>query len=61
MSTKVDLNSRGLSLDQQASLTVKKKPVVCSQCGDLRTQETRCENCGCEKPYSEERVHDESF
>jgi len=44
-----------MNLGQSVSLTVVKKPVKCSQCGELRTQVSRCENCGCTKPFEGEQ------
>jgi hypothetical protein len=50
--------NNNLTLAGQASVQVIKSPVVCSQCKQLRTQFERCENCGSEKPYSEETKHE---
>ena len=44
-----------LSLNQVASVTVKRTPVTCRQCKELRTQLARCENCGNETPFKEEQ------
>ena len=44
-----------LSLNQVASATVKRTPVTCSACGELRIQFARCENCGNETPFKEEQ------
>ena len=44
-----------LNVRQEVSLQVVRKPVKCSQCGEPRTQISRCENCGCEKSFTEEQ------
>lgn len=44
-----------LNLDQKVNLQVVRAPVRCSQCGEPRTQDTRCENCGSSVPYVKER------
>lgn len=44
-----------LTLAQTASATVVRKPVTCSACGEPRTQIARCENCGNEKPFEDEK------
>ena len=53
------MSSSQMSLKVSASMTVRKKPVPCSQCGELRTQLERCENCGSEVSYKEERDKDD--
>lgn len=44
-----------LNLGQTVGVQVVRAPVRCSQCGEPRTQDKRCENCGSEVPYIEER------
>jgi hypothetical protein len=44
-----------LKIEQNVSLQIVKKPVKCSKCGEPRTQVSRCENCGCEKSFTEEQ------
>lgn len=46
---------RILKLEQMATVRVVRTPVTCSACGELRTQIARCENCGNEKPFEEEK------
>jgi len=53
------MSTSHMGLKATATLTVRKKPVPCSQCSELRTQLERCENCGSEIPYQEERDKDE--
>lgn len=48
-----------LELNQGIAFTVKRSPVKCSNCGELRTQDTRCENCGHDIPYFEEKKNDQ--
>lgn len=52
--------SSDLTLKQTASVQIVRKPVPCSKCGEPRTQDSRCENCGSEVPYSEERKKNDS-
>ena len=49
-----------MDLEQTVGLHVVRKPIKCSQCGEPRTQDSRCENCGSEIPYSEERKRNEA-
>lgn len=49
-----------VNLGQTVGLAVVRKAVTCSQCGEPRTQDARCENCGCETPYLEERKNEDS-
>jgi ribosomal protein L32 len=44
-----------LPIKQTVGLQIIRKAITCSKCGEPRTQDTRCENCGIEVPYSEER------
>ena len=44
-----------LNFGQTVGLQVVRKPVRCSKCGEPRTQDARCENCGSDTPYIEER------
>ena len=46
--------------DQTVSVVVKRKPIKCSGCGEWRTQFERCENCGCEISYEDERKKNET-
>jgi hypothetical protein len=47
-------------IQQSVGLSVIRKPIPCSNCGEPRTQDLRCENCGSEIPYSQEREKHES-
>ena len=47
--------SNTVNINQTVGFSVKKMPVICSHCGESRTQYSRCENCGCEIPYEEEK------
>lgn len=44
-----------MKLEQSASVMIKRTPVTCRQCKELRTQIARCENCGNETPFEEEK------
>ena len=48
-----------VNVKQTVGLHVVRKPVKCSKCGEPRTQDSRCENCGSETPYSKERERNE--
>jgi hypothetical protein len=45
---------------QSAGVQVVRKPVKCSTCSELRTQDARCENCGATTPYLVEKEKDEN-
>lgn len=50
-----------LNIKQAVDVQVIRKPVTCSECGEPRTQDSRCENCGSTIPYTEERGKNEEI